>query len=195
MAYYNFDDAYKQILADNRANAREQMAFQERMSSTSHQREVEDLIKAGLNPVLSANSGASTPTGAMASVDGSPLTAKETMKFQEKQLKAQIDAQSAIAKLQANAQLQTAAINAQTSKYVADRSSSAQLASAALNYDASRYATDTNAVTQRGMVTVGGQLGPVKGNFSGYVDNLKNVNPYNNASSVAKKALKKRHHR
>ena len=175
MTDYNFDDAYSRILADNRANAREQMAFQERMSNTSHQREVQDLIKAGLNPVLSATRGASTPSGAMGNVDGSALTAKETMKFQEKQLKAQIDANMAIAKISANASLGSAALNAQASK----------------------YAADTNAVTQRGMVTVGGQLGPVKGNFSGYVDTLKNVNPYNNATSVnvANKVKRNRHHR
>lgn len=64
-----------QANATNVKMAREQMAFQERMSNTAVRRHRVDLEAAGFNPMLGvagAGSGASTPVGASARVENAP---------------------------------------------------------------------------------------------------------------------------
>lgn len=70
----------------NMESAKKQMDFQMNMSNTAHQREVQDLMKAGLNPVLSANNGASTSSGAYATIDSSPMSAASQSRIANRQI-------------------------------------------------------------------------------------------------------------
>ena len=58
--------------SSNTAASDKQMAFQKEMSSTAYQRAVEDMQKAGLNPMLAySQGGASAPLGSMPNIQNS----------------------------------------------------------------------------------------------------------------------------
>ena len=124
----------------NSAEAKKERDWSQQMSNTSHQREVEDLRKAGLNPVLSANGGASAYSGASASgsSDQSSLSAIANIYMNEQNNANAVK----IAQMNNNNSLEIAKINAAAQKYASDNSYSASRYASDNSYNASTYGAD-----------------------------------------------------
>lgn len=113
--------------AFNASQAAINRTWEEAMSNTAHQREVKDLIAAGLNPVLSANSGATWSSVGNAAADPSSAAGLASL---------------AIAKMNTLAQIEMSKISAEATKAAAGATAGAMMYSADQSYEAAKYASD-----------------------------------------------------
>lgn len=173
-------DTFDKYAAMIKANAAENNAWsaqqaqinrdwQERMSSTAHQREVADLKKAGLNPVLSVNGGqgAATTSGATASTDTSANSAiagilgsilQSQVSLENQRLSAQTNLAVAekynamskyTAELNSQTQLSTANISAATSRWIAQLQATTSISNTQAQVAASKINAQVAAAAQR----------------------------------------------
>lgn len=133
-------------MAFNQNEAAKNRNWQEMLSNTAHQREVRDLMAAGLNPVLSAMNGNGASVGSGATAQG--------VTSQGAKGDTDTSANGAIANLlgsilSAQTQIEAANINAKTQEAVADKYTAMERIVSEISAAASRYGADTSAAASR----------------------------------------------
>ena len=133
-------------MAFNQNEAAKNRNWQEMLSNTAHQREVRDLMAAGLNPVLSAMNGNGASVGSGATAQG--------VTSQGAKGDTDTSANGAIVNLlgsilSAQTQIEAANINAKTQEAVADKYTAMERIVSEIAASASRYGADTSAAASR----------------------------------------------
>ena len=133
-------------MAFNQNEAAKNRNWQEMLSNTAHQREVRDLMAAGLNPVLSAMNGNGASVGSGATAQGVTSSGAKG--------DTDTSANAAIANLlgsilSAQTQIQAANINARTQEAVADKYTAMERIVSEISAEASRYGADQSAAASR----------------------------------------------
>lgn len=133
-------------MAFNQNEAAKNRNWQEMLSNTAHQREVRDLMAAGLNPVLSAMNGNGASVGSGATAQGVTSSGAKG--------DTDTSANGAIANLlgslvTAEKQIQAANINARTQEAVADKYTAMSKIVADIQSEAARYGADKSSEASR----------------------------------------------
>ena len=133
-------------MAFNQNEAAKNRNWQEMLSNTAHQREVRDLMAAGLNPVLSAMNGNGASVGSGATAQGVTSSGAKG--------DTDTSANAAIANLlgslvTAEKQIQAANINARTQEAVADKYTAMSKIVADIQSEAARYGADKSSEASR----------------------------------------------
>lgn len=132
---------YEQYMLNSIEAARNR-DWQAYMSDTAHQREVQDMLKAGLNPVLSVTggNGASVGSGAQASVTAPQGAMAQQDMSQNQTLVALLGSL-----ISSQTQLANAALNAQTQSTLADKNNEVQKTIAEMYVASQIYGHDSSS--------------------------------------------------